>query len=86
MPHLSYTTAAVDDLRAIADFIAQSSGSEDVAEAFVMQLDGRCQRLAALPGNFALTCARSRTKPMSSSFAMQGMWSRLSISSMPAVM
>lgn len=48
---LRYISAARDNLRDIADYIADESGSEDVAEAFILQLDERCRRIASLPGN-----------------------------------
>jgi plasmid stabilization system protein ParE len=47
---LVYTTAAREDLRSISDFIADETGSEDVAESFVVGIDARCRRLAELPG------------------------------------
>lgn len=47
---LTYTTEARADLRGISDYIADESGSEDVAESFIVQLDERCRRLASLPG------------------------------------
>lgn len=48
--NLRYTTQALENLRDIADHIATESGSEDVAEAFILQIDARCNRLASLPG------------------------------------
>jgi toxin ParE1/3/4 len=50
MTHLSYTADARDNLRAIADFIADESGDEDVAESFIVLLDARCRKIASLPG------------------------------------
>lgn len=47
---LRYSTDAREDLRDIADFITEESGSEDVAEFFIIQLDERCRTLASLPG------------------------------------
>jgi plasmid stabilization system protein ParE len=47
---LSFTSQTLDDLREIADFITDESGSADVAESFLGQLIARCRRLAELPG------------------------------------
>ncbi len=47
---LRYTSQALENLKDIADYIADESGSEDVAETFIMQLDQRCNRLASLAG------------------------------------
>lgn len=50
MRALRYTTAARDDLIAIALYIADESGSVETADAFVKKLEQRCERLAGLPG------------------------------------
>ena len=47
---LIYTETAEEDLVLIADFISDETGSEDIAESFLDQLDRRCRRLAELPG------------------------------------
>ncbi len=47
---LRYSSAARDNLRDIADYLTDDSGSEDVAEAFILELDARCRRIASLSG------------------------------------
>lgn len=54
MARLFYTADARENLRAISDFITDESGSEDVAESFVVQLDARCRKIAGLPGTLGL--------------------------------
>jgi len=47
---LAYTDFAKADLENIATYIAEESGSSDVAEAFIVKLDEKCRRLISLPG------------------------------------
>ncbi len=50
MRRLIYATEARENLREISDFIAEESGSEDIAESFMIGIDERCRRIASLPG------------------------------------
>jgi toxin ParE1/3/4 len=56
-----YTSGALDDLRDIADFIAERSLSEDISEAFIFDLDERCRKLAVLPGQLGSDRSELRT-------------------------
>ncbi len=47
---LSLTDAALDDLCDIAEYIADRSGSNEIADAFLDRLIGHCEKLAGLPG------------------------------------
>jgi len=61
MRDLRYTTAALTDLADIAAYIADESGSREVAEAFVARLRRKCRDLAALPGTMGR--ARPELRP-----------------------
>lgn len=47
---LVYTDAAEADLIHAATYIAEASGSSEIAESFIVGLDEKCRHLAALPG------------------------------------
>lgn len=57
MRALHYTTAARRDLGEISLYIAEESGSFDVANTVIDKIDRYCARLASLPGT--LGSARS---------------------------
>lgn len=61
MRKLTYTSAAKEDLARTALYIAQQSGSRDIAIAFTNQLREKCRRLASLPGT--LGSARPELRP-----------------------
>jgi toxin ParE1/3/4 len=50
MPALRFTDAALDDITAIASYVADISGSILTGERLANQLFDRCDYLAALPG------------------------------------
>lgn len=50
MRQLVYLDAAKDDLAHILRSITYESASLEIAVAFTQQLEGRCERLASLPG------------------------------------
>lgn len=50
MRSLRYKASAREDLIAIALYIADESGSREVADAFGRKLEQRCEHLASLPG------------------------------------
>jgi toxin ParE1/3/4 len=50
MPALRFTDAALDDITAIASYVAEISGSTSMGERLADQLFDRCEQLASLPG------------------------------------
>ena len=50
MPALRFTDAALDDITAIASYVADISGSISMGERLAGQLFDRCEQLASLPG------------------------------------
>lgn len=50
MYRLSFTDQALDDIFAIASYIAQTSGSSHVGERFANELIAKCESLASLGG------------------------------------
>jgi toxin ParE1/3/4 len=55
MPALRFTDAALDDITAIASYIAEVSGSVSMGERFAHQLFDKCEQLALLPGTMGRT-------------------------------
>ncbi|RJG45011.1 type II toxin-antitoxin system RelE/ParE family toxin [Mesorhizobium sp. DCY119] len=70
MRELRFSSEALDNLLDIAIYIATTTGSRFLAEAFVGELRQKCAGLASLPG----TLGRERTelKPGLRSFAFKG--------------
>jgi toxin ParE1/3/4 len=50
VPALRFTDAALDDISAIASYIAEASGGASIGERFADQLFDKCEQLASLPG------------------------------------
>ena len=50
MPALRFTDAALDDITAIAAYVADVSGSIAIGARLTDQLFDRCEQLASLPG------------------------------------
>ncbi len=50
MKRLVLTAQAVDDLDDIHEAVLQASGSDDVADHFVDEIEAHCLRIAQLPG------------------------------------
>ena len=61
MRRLVYLAAAERDLLSILEYIARESGSAAIGLAFAERLQGRCARLASLPGT--LGRARPELRP-----------------------
>ena len=61
MRRLVYLTAALQDLADILRYITVESGTLSVGQAFAERLQGRCERLATLPGT--LGTARPEVRP-----------------------
>lgn len=50
MPALRFTDAALDDIIAIASYVADVSGNVSMGQRFADQLFDKCEQLASLPG------------------------------------
>lgn len=70
MRQLQYLLAARRDLLSIFDYIAEASGSADIARRFTAALQRKCEDLAALPGT--LGRSRPELKPDLRSIAHRG--------------
>jgi len=70
VPVLRYTTEALDNLADIAAYIAEASGSREIAERFTSEIRQKCLKLASLPGT--LGRARPELRPNYRSFVFKG--------------
>lgn len=68
MRRLVYLAAAQRDLLSILEYITRESGSAAVGKAFTDRLQGRCAKLAALPGTLGRARPELRPDLRSSAF------------------
>jgi toxin ParE1/3/4 len=70
VPILRYTDAALDDVAAIAAYIARASNSIRIGERFTDRILDRCEHLASLPGKMGRP--RPELRPDLRSVALKG--------------